>query len=131
MRLLLRKSIAQEAPYKKFSASEISALKKMKISDELVAAMIAVTTEYSKEQKRIAEQQRNQASQAPAKQVQQVMQQPVQQVQQVKQQQAPESNTLADCVKLAAALKACDYSGLFSMPCKAVARSQFSCSSMP
>jgi hypothetical protein len=34
-------------PYKKFSASEISALKKMKISDELVVAMIAVTTEYS------------------------------------------------------------------------------------
>ena len=114
-------------PYKRFTVGEISALKKMRISDEVVAAMIAVTTAFNKEQKQqISEQNRVQAIQAPVQVVQQVVQQPVQ-----APVQAPETNTLPECVKLAAALKACDYAGGFlTMGCKAVARSQFNCPAM-
>lgn len=107
--------------YKKFTANEIASLKKMGISDEVVAAMIALTTEYNKEQKRLAEQQR--------------VAQPAQQTQPVQQAQQPtpivakaESDTPAECLKLIAALKACDQTGGFmAMGCKGLARSQFNC----
>ena len=112
--IIIAKINSTSGLYKDFTDDEMTDLKKMDISDEVVAAMIAATAEYHKEQKR------HQVSQAPAQIVQQ-------QAQPVAQQQAPESNSLSECVKLAAALKACDYSGLFSMPCKAVARSQFNC----
>lgn len=111
-------------PYKKFTASDISALKKMKISDEVVTAMIDVTTTYNKERKILAE--KKPVQEAP---VVQVVQQapPVQQP--PAQQEAP--NSLPECIQLAAALKACDQAGGFlSVGCKAVARSQFNCPNM-
>lgn len=111
-------------PYKKFTVGEIAALKKMKLPDEIVAAMIAVTTAYNKEQKLISEQKRTQTVQAPVQVVQQTQQS-------VQPQQTPQANTLPECLKLAAALKACDQAGGFlSMGCKAVARSQFNCPSI-
>lgn len=106
--------------YKKFTVDEMLDLKKMGISDEIVAAMISVTTEYNKEQKR---------NQQAAQPVQQVMQQQV--AQQSVQQPAAESGAPAECLKLIAALKACDQAGGFlAMGCKGLARSQFNCPSV-
>ncbi|MEI7816685.1 MAG: hypothetical protein WCI45_05765 [Desulfuromonadales bacterium] len=110
-------------PYKKFSVSELAALKKMAISDKLVVAMITVTTEYTKEQKRI---QVKQNIPEPVPQPMQQVQQPLPQQQQ--QQTAPESNVLTDCLKLAAAIRLCDQAGGFvAYGCKALARTQFTC----
>lgn len=116
-------------PYKKFTVEEFAALKKLKISDEVVAAMIAVTTAYNKEQKFLAEQKRNLATQAQVKVAKHEAPQPVAVQQPARTEEAP--NTLAECVKLAAALKSCDLAGGFlAMGCKAVARSQFNCPGM-
>ncbi len=111
-------------PYKKFSVKEITALKQMKISDELVSAMIAITTEYNKEQKSLKEPKHEPVSQQAAPLlVQQVAQQSVQQ-----QPEPAPATTPMDCIKLGAALKACDHAGGFlSFGCKALARSQFNC----
>lgn len=103
-------------PYKKFTVAEMAELKKMAISDEVVAAMIAITTEYNKEQKRA------QANQTAAQPAQQTQQQPAQ------TQKVAEVSTPAECLKLVAAIKACDQTGGFlAMGCKAMAKSQFTC----
>lgn len=112
-------------PYKKFSASEMTTLKKHGLSDEVVAALLTVTTEYQKEQKRQAEQQAmmaiNKTAQAPS-------QQKAVQAQAAQPQQVAEASTPAGCVKLVAAIKACDQTGGFmAMGCKALAKSQFDC----
>ena len=124
--LIIAQITSVAGPYKKFTALDLAALKKMAISDKLVAAMITVTTEDAKEQKRLSEQQITEQSAAPVQIVQEAPQQQAQQV--PEQQQAPESNALTDCLKLAAALRVCDHAGgFFAMGCKMVARSQFNC----
>jgi FOG: Ankyrin repeat len=55
--LIIAQINSTAGPYKRFTINEITELKKMAISDAVVAAMIAVTTEYNKDQKRLAEQQ--------------------------------------------------------------------------
>lgn len=112
--IIIAKINSTSAPYKNFTDAEMTELNKMGISDDVVAAMITVTAEYDKEQKRLSEQQRSQ-------QMQQV-QQPV-----VVAAQS-ESNTPAECIKLIAALKACDQAGGFlAMGCKSISRSKFDC----
>ena len=115
--LIIAQIHSTSAPYKKFLAEEMDELNKMAIPDEVIAAMIAVTTAYNKEQQRI---QANQS--AAALPVQQATQAPVQ------QQKVAESNTAEDCLKLAAANKACDQAGGFAaMGCKAMAKMKYDC----
>lgn len=107
-------------PYKKFTVDELAALKRLGFADEVVAAMISVTTEYNKEQKRLVEQRRQSQVAALANPPAAPAQAPA--------QQAPETNAVAECVKQAAALKACDQAGGFTATaCKVLARSQFKC----
>jgi hypothetical protein len=75
--------------YKNFTDNETTELNKMGVSDELVAAMINVTSEYNKEQRRLEEQKRVQAGQNSILEKQQALfaQQQVQQ-QQINQPQA-------------------------------------------
>ena len=118
--LIIARINSSGGPYKKFSDAGIDELQKMSISDEVVAAMISITTQFEKEQKRVAEQKH--AGEAAA---QQVAQAPAQQQQ---QPQPAQNNTPIECVKLVAAIKACDQTGgLLAMGCKAAAKSQFDC----
>jgi hypothetical protein len=75
--------------YKNFTDNETTELNKMGVSDELVAAMINVTSEYNKEQRRLEEQKRVQAGQNSILEKQQALfaQQQAQQ-QQINQPQA-------------------------------------------
>jgi hypothetical protein len=66
--LIIAKISSTAGPYKKFTDDEMDALQGMDISDEVVAAMIAVTNEYNNKQKRAVEQQ--QAAQQQAAQQQ-------------------------------------------------------------
>lgn len=112
--IIIAKINSTSGAYKNFTDDEMAELQKMNISDEVVAAMITVTAEYDKEQKRLAEQRR--------------VVQAVQQVQPIPVVAQAESNTPAECLKLIAALKACDQTGGFlQMGCKGLARSQFNC----
>lgn len=122
--LIIARINSTQAPYKQFTVDEMTQLTEMGISDEIVAAMIAVTTEYNKEQKRLAEQQQVQARQAaPAQQT------ATQPVNASVQEQPPEANSPTECLKLIAALKACDQSGggFIGTACKSLARTQFNC----
>lgn len=121
--LIIARINSASAPYKSFSDSEITELNKMGISDDVVAAMITVTAEYNKEQKRIAEQQRVVQPAQAAQHTQ--AQQPVPAVTQA------ESNTPAECLQLIAGLKACDLTGgLMKAPCKSLVRSQSTCTAV-
>lgn len=106
-------------PYKKFSANELSILKKMGLADEVVAAMISVTTEYNKEQKRLAKQPRvTQPAPVAQKTVEQATVQP----------QQTEASVPEECMKLVAAIKACDQTGgWMAAGCKMGAKASFNC----
>lgn len=124
--IIIAKIKSTSGLYKDFNDDELAELKKMHISDKVVTAMIAATAEYNKEEKSFAEQPLSQASQIPVQSVQEVPQQAVPQ-----QQVAQESDSAAECFKLAVALKGCDRAGgFFSFGCKAIARSQFNCPNM-
>lgn len=118
--LIIAQINSSGGPYKKFSLAEMEALQKLGISDEVIAAMITVTTEYNKEQKR-----------QPAPEAPQV--QSYQQAEPPPQQQDAQAN---ECIQLALAIKACDkgsgfiplMGGLAAEGCKAAARSKFNCS---
>lgn len=120
-------------PYKKFSLAEMEALQKQGISDEVIAAMITVTTEYNKVQKLSPGPQSIQP--APAAPVVQAYSQAPPQPVAAPQQEAqdPKSN---ECIQLALAIKACDrgsgfipfVGGLAAEGCKSTARSKFNCS---
>jgi hypothetical protein len=136
--IIIAKINSTAGPYKDFTNDEMAELQKMDISDEVVAAMIASTTEWNKTQKRMEASQET-AQPATAKKVvkrKKSSQQPVPAAQESTQQpeQAPqvaESNTVSDCLKLGVALKACEHAGGFlSIGCKALARSQFNCPSL-
>ena len=114
--LIIAKINSAGGPYINFDNDEMAALNNMSISDDVIAAMITITTTHEKEQKRLAEEQRKKAAALPVQQVAHV------------QQPVAEENTPIECLKLVAAIKACDQSsGFLSMGCKAVARSQFVC----
>lgn len=121
--LIIAQINSTSAPYKKFDVDELAALQNMAISDDVIAAMVNVTTEYEKEQQRRRERERIEAANAAV--------QPTQQAQQAIQQPEPppqQANTPVECLKLVAAIKACDQTGgLMGMACKAAARSQFDC----
>jgi hypothetical protein len=122
--LIIARINSTQAPYKLFTVTEMSELTGMGISDEVVAAMIAVTAEYNKEQKRLSEQSRAAPAVATAAPAQQNAAAPAAPAQPA----TPEANSPGECLKLIAALKACDQSGGFlKMACQSLARTQFNC----
>lgn len=122
--LIIARINSTQAPYKLFTVTEMSELTGMGISDEVVAAMIAVTAEYNKEQKRLSEQSRATPAVATAAPAQQNAANPAAPAQPA----TPEANSPGECLKLIAALKACDQSGGFlKMACQSLARTQFNC----
>lgn len=79
----------------------------------------AIFASYSEEQKAAYNQDQKRNRIAVQQQAKKQSEQP---------QQVAEANTPADCLKLAAAIKACDQTGGFlAMGCKAAARSQYNC----
>lgn len=111
--LIIARINSTSGPYKNFSNEELADLKKMRFSDEVVATMISVNTEYTKEQKRLSEQRPEVAKQV---------------TQEAPPPQVAETSTPVECLKLVAAIKACDQTGGFmAMGCKVLARSQYAC----
>jgi hypothetical protein len=109
--IIIAKVNSTSGLYKDFTDDEMTELQKMGISDEVVAAMIAATAAYNKEQKQVS-----------------AAQQVITQQYADPQQQVAEASTPADCLKLVVALKGCEQTGgLFAMGCKAMSRSQFNC----
>lgn len=103
--------------YKDFNDEEMAELQGMGISDEVVAAMIASSNGHN-----------SRSQEAPAAPVPLQRVKAAAQPQQVAQQEEPQTNTAAECLKLAAAIKLCDQAGGFvAYGCKALARSQFNC----
>lgn len=112
----------RDKAYKDFTLDEIAHLNAFGMTDEIISAMIEAT--YVKK-KSDQIKQRLEKLEAENRQLKAA--------QHRKQQAAPakvvkEKNMPLECIKLAAALKACDEtSGFLSMGCKAVAKSQFDC----
>jgi len=130
--IITQKILNAGEPYKEFSFSEIESLGKMGLPDKVVAAMLNVTASYNKS---ILEEKRQQAAQALISQQHEMAEKrraaaerEYQRQKQSASEKNNETNVPAECLKLVAALKACEQTGGFlSMGCKAIANSSFDC----
>jgi len=125
--LIATKIKTGEHVYKDFSLEEISNLNNFGIKDNIISAMIESTFNKKKAdqvQARLNKlEEENNKLKAQALKNSQRRAQP-----QLTQKQQKEKNMPLECIKLAAALKACDQtSGFLSMGCKAMAKSSFDC----
>lgn len=125
-KILVAKIKNSNITYKDFTFKEMKYLKKRGVDDMLIEAMLEVTGSLLKEQKRALE----------SKKLLSEIQKLIDQSQKNVMSNPKRTNkgegigkVASDCVKLSAALKACDNApGFLSMACKATARSQFNCS---
>lgn len=123
--LISTKIKTSDQSYKDFDLDEISQLNAFGVHDEIIAAMIETT--YNKK-KADEIQSRLKKLEEENRQLKATQNRQVQANNQENIQQQEKNNMPLECVKLAAALKACDEaSGFLSMGCKAVAKSQFDC----
>ena len=142
--ILTQKILNAGNPYKEFNFSEIASLGKMGIPDEVVAAMLNVTASYNKnmaenkrrEEAEIRRKEMAKAEQRRRERAERERRQAAAEAERQRQEQAAraaagqrdEKNTPVECLKLVAALKACDEtSGFLSMGCKAIANNSFDC----
>ena len=110
--ILEQKVLASRGVYRDFSLDELRALKQMKVDDRLVAAMLKSSNDNRKAVP-AAVAARSEAPQVVAR---------------VAPVAKEEDSMPAECLKLAAAVKACDQAGGFlAMACKMGAESQFKC----
>lgn len=117
---LASKVKATQSPYKNFSFDEISTLKSLGLKSELINAMIDTNTNYEAEMKRakqnkeLMEKAQGVVSKSQGK---------------IGAQDIKESpNTPVECLKLKAALKACEQTGgLFKIACDTTAKASFDC----
>jgi len=123
--LIATKIKTSDNAYQDFNLEEISQLNKFGLKDDIISAMIEAT--YTKKKadeiqtrlKKLEEENKR----LKATQVQQNKTRTA-----AAQQKQEEKSMPLECIKLAAALKACDEaSGFLSMGCKAIAKSQFDC----
>lgn len=117
--LIIAQMQAKGAAYKKFDPAEVATLQKMGVTDDVIAAMISLTTEQDKSQGARAS-----TGTVPSSS------------QSVAQAQSLEEEKSEDCVQLALALKACSRTGglvpfggsVLVDSCKSTARSSYHCS---
>lgn len=117
--LIIAQMQAKGAAYKKFDPAEVATLQKMGVTDDVIAAMISLTTEQDKSQGARAS-----AGTVPSSS------------QSLAQSQSSEEEKSEDCVQLALALKACSRTGglvpfggsVLVDSCKSTARSSYHCS---
>ena len=121
--LVATKIKTSDRAYQDFSFDEVKQLNQFGLKDDIISAMIEAT--YSKKKsddiqsrlKKLEEENSRLKAQRTS-----------QQNQVAAQQKAEEKSMPLECIKLAAAIKACDQSsGFLSMGCKAIAKSQFDC----
>ena len=112
--------------YKDFKFDELAQLKRFGLDDQIVSAMLEST--YKKEQK-TAEEYKKRAEQLAAENQRIKTQASRQQTVAASTSRKSEEKSMPlECIKLVAALKACDQtSGFLSMGCKAIARSSTDC----
>ncbi|MDH5393408.1 MAG: hypothetical protein OEY11_09505 [Gammaproteobacteria bacterium] len=125
--ILRQKILNSGVAYKEFSFEEITELNKIGLPQDVIAAMLEVTSRIERE----AGERRRQEQQNLARQRERQVEreQHAQRQQQSQQQaQAEEKSVPAECLKLVAAIKVCDQAGGFlAMGCKAIANSKFDC----
>ena len=121
--LVATKIKTSDRAYQDFSLDEITQLNQFGLKDDIISAMIEATYSKNKsdeiqERLKKLEDENNRLK----------AQQTSQQNQVAAQQKTEEKSMPLECIKLAAAIKACDQSsGFLSMGCKAIAKSQFDC----
>lgn len=112
---------ATNAPYKDFSVKEIKHLKKRGMDEALIEAMIKSNTEYHRQMK--AAKQNKEMMEQIAKLIAETKNSTT-----VKATTEEEKNYPVECLKLKAALKACEATGGFlAMACETTARASFEC----
>ena len=119
---LAAKIRASQQSYKNFSIEEIRFLNQKGLNDKLISAMIEVTSEVERELKRAKKDAELMA------QIKALIAKSQKNVPARSSLRAKEKNMPLECLKLKAAIEACDQTGgLFNAACKAVAKSNFNC----